>query len=103
LLVLAFGVLAHQTNWSLSWLSDLDHCVLLWLHFLLAVLAQIEVWSEGALVSDSDDWLHSAVVTSDMLVNYLSLGFLSFFESLDQELLVLGCAVLSDLFSQNFL
>jgi len=56
-------VLSHEVGWSLARMSDLKHWVW-WLNALLALLTQVVIRSNSALVSDTDDWISVATITN---------------------------------------
>lgn len=87
----------------MNWISDLDHRVREWLEGLLTLLADIVIWSEGALVSDSNDWVDATVITNDSEVDNLGLSLFLLIKSLNQKFLILRGAVLPDLVGQNLL
>jgi len=83
-------------------MSDLKHWVW-WLNALLALLTQVVIWSNCALVSDTDDWVSVATITNSIWMNNCGLIRLFLLQMFYQKLLVLGGAAFTDLVAQNLL
>ena len=83
------------------WVSDLEHQMRL--EFILAFtgLAKVEVLSDCALVSDTNDGGDVAVVTGNVVVDHLILVLSFLLDVLDQKFLVLLSTVFSDLVRKN--
>jgi len=92
-------VLTHELDGGLLWVSDLEHRVRKWLHFLLALLAQVVVISDWALVSDPCDRPLVTPIANDSVVDDLSLSLLLLLEVLGEQFLILTGAVFADFFS----
>lgn len=91
--------MAHDVDWGLRWVSDFNHGIGLSLR--LALLAQVEVGSDSAPVSDSDDRIGITLVTDESVVNGLRLVLRGFLLLI--ELLVLLGAVVFDLLGKKLL
>ena len=83
-------------------MSDLEH----WEWRLdphLALLAEVVIWSDCTLVSDADDRVGIAAITSKFGMDHLGLFGSLFFEMLGQKFLVLRGAALGDFVAQDLL
>ena len=68
------SVLADDLVWGLLWMSDLEEGVVAVLALGLALLAQVEVSCDCALVSDATEWADTTAIASDVLMDDLGLG-----------------------------
>jgi hypothetical protein len=83
-------------------MSDLKHWVW-WLNSLLTLLTKVVIWSDCALVSDTDDWISVATITNQFWMDNSGLICLFLFQMFNQKLLVLRGAAFADLVAQNLL
>ena len=96
------GVLGHEVGRSFAWVSDLEH----WERRLdphLTLLAEIVIWPDSTLVSDTDDGVSITAITSKLGVDHLGLLGSLFLKMLGQKFLVLRSAALGDFVAQDLL
>ena len=83
-------------------MSDLEH----WERRLdphLTLLAEIVIWPDSTLVSDTDDGVSITAITSKLGVDHLGLLGSLFLKMLGQKFLVLRSAALGDFVAQDLL
>lgn len=65
----------RELGWSTVWIADLQERVLM-AALGLAGLTEVEVFTNGALIPDSDYWVNFAGVTDNPIVNRLLIWLL---------------------------